>query len=157
MQLPHHYRATVHWTRQPGDRDEKRGYSRAHDWRFDGGISVPASASPQVVPPPAGREDAVDPEEAFVAALSSCHMLFFVHHAARAGLTLDAYEDDAVGEMGRDDEGKIAMLTVTLNPRLSWRDGADPAPEVVADLHHRAHADCFLANSVRTRVEIAGV
>src|SRR5918999_385435 len=96
----HEYRATVVWRRE-GEDFAKARYSRAHDWRFDGGITVRASASPQVVPKPYSREDAVDPEEAFIAALSSCHMLTFLDLARRAGVVVDSYEDEATGVMGR--------------------------------------------------------
>ena len=109
--------ATVVWERPPGVTFKDNKYSRAHEWRFDGGTVVQASSSPSVVPLPMSRQDAVDPEEAFVASLSSCHMLFFLFYAAKAGFVVDHYEDDAVGETGKNSTGAVAMLRVRLRPR----------------------------------------
>lgn len=149
------YTATVAWRRGADERFVDERYSRAHEWRFDGGTVVPASSSPDVVRLPLSRADAVDPEEAFVASLSSCHMLFFLSFAAAGGLVVDAYDDDATGELGRDGRGRQAMLRVTLRPVVTWA-GESPPPEVVADLHHRSHQACFIANSVTTEVTVAG-
>lgn len=151
--MSHAYRATVSW-RLPEDEDfTSRRYSRAHDWRFDGGITVPASSSPSIVPLPWSRADAVDPEEAFVAALSSCHMLFFLHHAANAGLEVLEYVDDAVGTMGRDTQGRTAIREVCLHPVVRCRGAAPPA-EQLRSLHEAAHGDCFLASSVAFPIRI---
>lgn len=150
----HLYRATIFWTRAP-DTDFARGrYSRGHVWRFDGGVEVLATASPHVVPKSLTREDAVDPEEAFIAALASCHMLTFLDLARRAGFVIDAYEDAAEGVMEKNAAGKFWVSKVTLRPKIVWSDAA-PAPEALQALHHAAHDDCFIANSVRTDVTVA--
>ena len=147
------YTATIRWTRK-GDGDFTKGqYSRAHEWAFDGGASVSASASPHVVPAPWSDPAGVDPEEAFIASLSSCHMLFFIDFARRDGLTVDDYVDEAEGVMEKRSDGKIAMTRVTLRPRITW-GGDTPDDAVIADLHHRAHEACFIANSVTTEVTV---
>jgi organic hydroperoxide reductase OsmC/OhrA len=151
----HEYRATVAWRREGEDFARGR-YSRGHEWRFDGGVTVPASASPAVVPAPFSREDAVDPEEAFVAALSSCHMLTFVDMARRTGIVVDSYEDEAVGSMERIAPGRMAITRVTLKPRIVFRDGV-PDAQKLDDLHHAAHEACFIANSVKTEILIKPV
>jgi organic hydroperoxide reductase OsmC/OhrA len=150
--MAHEYRATIAW-RRDGEDYAKGRYSRAHEWRFDGGITVPASASPGVVPLPFSREDAVDPEEAFIAALSSCHMLTFVDLARRAGIVVDSYEDEAVGVMERIAPGKFAVTRVTLKPRIVFQHAA-PEKAQLDDLHHQAHELCFIANSVKTEITI---
>jgi organic hydroperoxide reductase OsmC/OhrA len=150
--MAHEYRATVAWRRE-GEDFAKGRYSRGHEWRFDGGITVPASASPSVVPKPFSREDAIDPEEAFVAALSSCHMLTFVDMARRDGFVVDAYEDEAVGTMERIAPGRMAITKVILRPRIAY-SGEAPDKAQRDDLHHRAHEACFIANSVTTAVTI---
>lgn len=148
----HDYTATVAWERKGAKFTDQR-YSRAHAWRFDGGATVPASSSPWVVPVPASDAAAVDPEEAFVAALSSCHMLFFLFHAARKGFVVDRYEDTAVGTMGKNAEGRTAMLTVTLRPKITW-EGREPTAEELDAMHHQSHLDCYIANSVTTQVTV---
>jgi organic hydroperoxide reductase OsmC/OhrA len=146
------YTATIRWNRT-GDGDFAKGqYSRAHEWTFDGGAVVAAGPSPHIVPEPWGNPAGVDPEEAFVASLSSCHMLFFVDFARRAGFTLDDYVDEAEGVMEKNAAGRMAML-VTLRPRLRW-SGESPGAEQIAELHHEAHEACFIANSVTTEVRI---
>lgn len=130
-------------------------YSRAHEWHFDGGTVVPASASTHVVPLPYSVEAAVDPEEAFVASLSSCHMLWFLHLAAKAGHMVDAYEDDAEGTLARDERGRDAMTRVLLRPRVTFSGASIPTADAYADLHHRAHEACFIASSVRSEVVCA--
>ena len=147
------YTATIRWSRNDGD-FAKGQYSRAHDWAFDGGTIVPASAAPENVPPGTADEAGVDPEEAFIAALSSCHMLFFLDFARRAGFVVDAYVDDADGVLEKREDGKIAMTRVTLHPRITW-SGDQPDEAAIADLHHRSHEACFIANSVKTEVTIA--
>src|SRR3954447_11418987 len=133
------YTATIRWSRT-GEGDFAKGqYSRAHTWAFDGGMTVPASASPHVVPAPWNDPGGVDPEEAFVASLSSCHMLFFVDFARRAGLVVDGYTDEAEGVLEKRDDGKVAMTRVLLRPRVLWGGGMTPDGATVADLHHRAH------------------
>ena len=146
------YTATIHWSRKGGD-FAKGQYSRGHEWAFDGGAIVPASASPDNVPPGTADEAGVDPEEAFIAAISSCHMLFFIDFARRAGFVVDDYVDEADGVLEKRSDGKIAMTHVTLRPRVTWGgDGPDEA--ALADLHHRAHEACFIANSVTTEVTV---
>jgi len=146
------YRATIQWTRgSAAFRDGK--YSRGHTWAFDGGVSVAASSSPKVVPPPMSVEAAVDPEEAFVASLASCHMLWFLFFAGKGGFVVDRYQDEAVGTMARNERGKLAMSTVVLRPAIAF-SGEAPAPEALADLHHRAHEECYIANSVKTEVRV---
>ena len=147
------YTATIRWTRT-GDGDFTKGqYSRAHEWAFDGGVTVPASASPHVVPAPWSDVAGVDPEEAFIASLSSCHMLFFIDFARRDGLTVESYVDEAEGVMEKRADGKIAMTRVTLSPRINW-GGDTPDEATIADLHHSAHEACFIANSVNTEVTV---
>jgi len=148
------YTAIVRWTRKDDGDFTKGQYSRAHEWVFDGGITVPASPSPHVVPAPWSNVEAVDPEEAFVASLSSCHMLFFIDFARRAGLVLDGYTDEAEGVLEKRADGKMAMTRVKLRPRIQWGDGQTPDGATIADLHHRAHEACFIANSVNTEVTV---
>ncbi|MFO1147700.1 MAG: OsmC family protein [Alsobacter sp.] len=149
--MAHLYGATVVWTRgeQPF---VDRLYSRAHRWLFDGGADVPASSSPLVVPLPLSDASGVDPEEAFVASLASCHMLFFLDFASRAGLLVDRYEDKAEGRMGKNAQGRTWIEQVVLRPAvtLSRLGGGDPAG--IDDLHHRSHDYCFIAHSVRSEV-----
>jgi organic hydroperoxide reductase OsmC/OhrA len=147
------YTATIRWSRQGDGGFTKGQYSRAHEWSFDGGAVVPASASPHVVPAPWSDAAGVDPEEVFVASLSSCHMLFFLDFARRAGLTIDDYVDAAEGVLEKRSDGKMAMTRVTLRPRVNW-GGEAPDEAAIADLHHRAHEACFIANSVKTEVRV---
>ena len=149
--MTHLHTATIRW--QLGDADflGKR-YSRAHTWTFDGGVVVPASSSPHVVPVPMSDASAVDPEEAFVAALSSCHMLWFLDIASRAGYAVQSYEDAAAGHMGHNAAGKLVVDVVTLRPRTRFAGARVPDAQALAALHHEAHAECFLANSVRCEI-----
>lgn len=142
------HRVHVSWERGGVDFGYE-SYPRAHRWRFEGGVEVPASAAPAFH----GNPERVDPEAAFVAALSSCHMLTFLAVASRKRLVVDAYEDEAVGFLAKNEAGKLAMTRVVLRPRVVFA-GAAPAAELVADLHERAHRECFIANSVRTDVEV---
>ena len=147
------YTATIRWTRAASEAFTDGRYSRAHEWAFDGGAVVPASSSPQVVPLPFSDPAGVDPEEAFVASLSSCHMLFFLDFARRAGLVVEGYEDVAEGVMAKRDDGRMAMTRVTLRPRIEW-GGDAPDADALAALHHKAHEACFIANSVTSEVRI---
>jgi organic hydroperoxide reductase OsmC/OhrA len=147
------YTATIRWTRDPSTDFAKGQYSRAHEWAFDGGAVVPASSNPHTVPLPWSDDHGVDPEEAFIASLSSCHMLFFLDFARRAGFVVDGYVDEAEGELGKRADGRIAMTRVTLHPRVTW-GGTPPGEAAIADLHHRAHEACFIANSVTTEVTV---
>ena len=147
------YTATVVWTRAADAPFKDNKYSRAHEWRFDGGTVVPASSSPSVVRLPLSNPAAVDPEEALVAALSSCHMLFFLSYAAAGGFVIDRYEDEALGEMGKNASGAVAMLKVRLRPKITWV-GAPPSAEQLDKLHQRSHHDCYIANSVTAEIVI---
>jgi organic hydroperoxide reductase OsmC/OhrA len=146
-----HHTATIRWQRGDADFLDRR-YSRAHTMSFDGGAVVPASSAPHVVPLPMSDAAAVDPEEAFVAALSSCHMLWFLDVASRAGFVVDSYEDDAVGRMGRNAAGKLVVDLVALRPRTRFAGARAPDAGELARLHHAAHEECFLANSVRCEI-----
>jgi organic hydroperoxide reductase OsmC/OhrA len=148
------YTATIRWTRDPSTDFAKGQYSRAHEWAFDGGAVVPASPSPHVVPAPWNDPAGVDPEEAFVASLSSCHMLFFVDFARRAGFVVDSYVDVAEGVLDKRADGKMWMSRVTLRPRVAFSGEKRPTDADIADLHHRAHEACFIANSVTTEVRV---
>lgn len=149
----HLYQATVTWQRDDGDFAKGR-YSRRHVWCFDGGIEVAASASPAVVPQPFAAEDAVDPEEAFIASLSSCHMLTFVDMARRAGFVVDRYDDTAEGEMERLAAGRWWIARVTLRPRIVFSGDRQPTQADIDELHHKAHDACFIASSVKTRIDV---
>lgn len=143
--------AVVEWQRADGEAFVDRRYHRSHWLCFDGGADVLASSSPATVPldsDPAG----VDPEEMFVASLSSCHMLWFLDLAARAGWRVDQYVDEAYGTLARDTDGRMSMTEVVLRPRVTIGGDKRPTiPELLA-LHERAHAECFIANSVKTHV-----
>jgi len=141
----------VSWERNGATFTDNR-YSRGHRWRFDGGVEVPASASPHVVPLPMSVAAAVDPEEAFVAALSSCHMLWFLSLAAKQGFVVERYLDEAVGIMAKDGDGRLAMTEVTLRPQVAFTADRRPSGSDHAALHHEAHELCFIANSVKTQV-----
>lgn len=147
------YRATVSWERN-GARFTDTKYSRRHLWAFDGGVSVPASASPHVVPVPLSDPAGVDPEEAYVAALSSCHMLTFLWLAAKRGFTIDSYVDEAAGTMERNAEGRSAITRVALRPRILFSGATMPTEQDLDALHEAAHRECYIANSVRTRVTV---
>ena len=148
----HTYLAHISWQRGAGEAFTDNRYSRRHRLRFDGGAEWAGSSSPQVVPPPLSDASAVDPEEAFVASLSSCHMLWFLHLAARDGLRVDQYDDDAEGQMARNEQGRLAMTVVTLRPRVTWGGDTPATPQQLQQLHHEAHASCYIANSVKTEV-----
>ena len=150
------YNATVRWNcRESREGFAKGQYSRAHEWSFDGGTIVPASASPHIVPAPWSNAAAVDPEEAFVAALSSCHLLSFLYVAAKRGIVVETYVDDAEGVMDRNEQGRLAITRVVLRPRVTYATAPDAETE--AALHHQAHEDCYIANSVRTEVLVEPV
>ena len=151
--MAHEYTATVTWERGSAKFTDNK-YPRGHQWRFDGGASVRASSSPLVVPAPLSDPAGVDPEEAFVASLSSCHMLFFLFHAAKKGFIVDKYEDAPVGVMGKNAQGRTAMLKVTLRPKITWGGDKQPAGADLDAMHHQSHLDCFIANSVNTEVTV---
>jgi organic hydroperoxide reductase OsmC/OhrA len=144
--------ATIRWQR--GEHAFAKGrYSRKHEWHFDGGAIVPGSASPHIVREPFSDASAVDPEEAFVAALSSCHMLWFLSTAADRGFVIDNYDDEAVGRMRANSEGKLVVAEVVLRPHTTF-NGSQPTREQIADMHHTAHESCFLANSVKSEIRV---
>jgi organic hydroperoxide reductase OsmC/OhrA len=145
------YSAKISWLRGNASFIDNH-YSRAHSWQFDGGVEVPASSSPHVVPVPMSVEAAVDPEEAFIASLASCHMLWFLSLAAAQRFCVDSYEDAAVGVLDKNTAGKIAMTTVTLKPRVEFSGEHRPTAIAFEALHHKAHEKCFIANSVTTEV-----
>ena len=142
--------ATVLWQRGEQPFSDRR-YSRRHEMHFDGGAVVPGSSSPHSVREPYSDASAVDPEEAFVAALSSCHMLWFLSIAARRGFCVDDYRDAAEGVMARNAAGRLAMTLVTLRPAARF-GGRQPTPAELHAMHHEAHEECFIANSVKTEV-----
>jgi len=146
------YSAQVVWQRQPSEAFVDNRYSRRHGLNFDGGAAWAGSSSPHVVPLPMSDASAVDPEELFVASLASCHMLWFLSLAAAAGYCVDEYADEAVGEMAHNAEGQMAMTVVTLRPRVMFGGSKQPHAADLAQLHHEAHAACYIAHSVRTEV-----
>lgn len=150
------YRVTLEWAggATAGDFLKLR-YSREHRWVFDGGIEVLASSSPSVVPVPWSNPRAVDPEEAYVAAISSCHMLTFLFVAAKAGFAVARYRDDAVGVMTKTPAGVAWVSRVTLSPKITYAGDRQPTAEELAKLHHAAHEGCFIANSVKTEIVVA--
>jgi organic hydroperoxide reductase OsmC/OhrA len=150
------YEATVRWQRRPDEHFVDGRYSRAHEWQFDGGARVQASASPHVVKVPFSDPSGVDPEEAFVAAIASCHMLFFLGFAAKRGFAITAYEDNAVGVMSKTGDGREWVTRVTLRPRVAFTGDKRPTAEEVDALHHQAHEACYIANSVKSEVVIEG-
>lgn len=146
------YIATVSWRNDKGAEYIHGKYSREHLWDFDGGVSVPASSSPHVVRVPMSCENAVDPEEALVASISSCHMLSFLSIAAGNGFVVDTYIDEAAGVMRKNDEGRIAVTLVNLHPRTKFSGESVPDEKSLDEMHHQAHEICFIANSVKTEI-----
>ncbi|EHY8548762.1 TPA: OsmC family protein [Vibrio parahaemolyticus] len=144
--------ALITWQRQVNEIFSDNQYSRAHTWRFDGGLLVPASPSPHVVPLPLSVEENVDPEEAFVAALSSCHMLVFLSIAAKRRYVIDSYVDAAEGELTAGENGKVWVSRVVLNPKVVFSGDKQPSYEQLEKMHHMAHENCFIANSVKTEI-----
>ena len=147
------HRATVEWTLGEGDFARGR-YSRLHTLAFEGGVSAPGSASPAVVPLPWSSHAAVDPEAAFTAALSACHMLTFLDLARRAGFLITSYRDEAEGRLERIAKGRMAVTRVALRPEIAWAGDRRPSDSELAELHHQAHELCFIANSVTTEVVV---
>jgi len=145
------YKTVVEWDRAGAVFTDNR-YSRGHRWLFDGGVEVPASSSPHVVRVPLSIEAAVDPEEAFVASLSSCHMLVFLSLAAKQGFVVDSYRDEAIGVLAKDAVGKMAMTRVTLHPQVEFSGKKRPTSDELTALHHSSHEECFIASSVKTDV-----
>lgn len=145
--------ATISWQRN-GEDFLANKYSRMHSWKFDGGAHVQASASPQIVPLPWSSEENVDPEEAFVASVSSCHMLFFLSIAAERGIQVESYNDEVVGRMSKNENGKYAISQITLHPSVGYSGSTTPSEEDERAIHHDAHEQCFIANSVTSEIRI---
>ena len=145
--------AIIRWNRNNALFTDNR-YSREHEWEFDGGQTVPASSSPHAVPVPLSNAANVDPEEAFVAALSSCHMLSFLWIAAKRGFVIDQYADRAIGILVKNADGKLSITRVTLYPQIDWSGDNLPGDADVVAMHHEAHEICFIANSVKTVVTV---
>lgn len=146
------HRATIDWRLETADFSYET-YNRTHAWSFGGGVQVPAAAAPENIPQSAAGVPGVDPEQAFVAALSSCHMLWFLHLACNRKFKVTRYRDEAVGILERAADGKEAITRVTLRPAVSF-EGTVPVPEQLAQLHEKAHERCYIANSVKTEVVI---
>jgi organic hydroperoxide reductase OsmC/OhrA len=148
------YQATVEWSRQGANFLDNK-YSREHTWQFDGGVTVAGSSSAHVVPVPYSNPSAVDPEEALIVALASCHMLSFLYVAGKAGFVVDAYRDEATGKMTKNEAGKFWISEATLHPKIEFSGEKKPSADEVQALHHQAHEECFIANSVKTDVRVA--
>jgi organic hydroperoxide reductase OsmC/OhrA len=148
------HKATIRWKCNRPDFLKGR-YSREHTWTFDGGFVVPASSSPSVVPVPMSNPASVDPEEALVAAVSSCHMLSFIYLAWKAKFQVDTYEDEAVGVMSKNEKGVPWVSAVTLHPKIAFGGAKQPTSVELEALHHEAHEQCFIAASIKTQVSVA--
>jgi organic hydroperoxide reductase OsmC/OhrA len=148
------HKASVKWIHQRGE-FLKGTYSREHTWTFDGGVVIPASPAPSSVPAPYSNPANVDPEEAFVASISSCHMLTYLHLAYRSGFDVVSYDDEAVGFTQKNERGVPWVSSVVLRPRIIYRGEKTPSPDEEDRLHHRAHEECYIANSVKTEISIA--
>jgi organic hydroperoxide reductase OsmC/OhrA len=147
------YKATIKWARTSPD-FLKGKYSREHTWSFSGGVTVPATSSPHVVPVPYSNPANVDPEQAFVASISSCHMLTYLFVAQKQGFQIDSYEDEAVGVVSKSETGSMWVSTVTLHPKIAYGGEKLPTPTDEERLHDMAHKYCFIANSVKTEVTV---
>ena len=147
------HRASIHWSFLGGNFLKGR-YSREHTWTFDGGVVVPASPSPAAVPTPFCNEANVDPEEAFVASISSCHMLTYLFLASKAGFEITSYDDDAVGTLTKNERGISWVSSVVLRPRIVYGVDRRPTDADEDRLHHAAHEQCFIANSVKTEITV---
>jgi organic hydroperoxide reductase OsmC/OhrA len=147
------HKAIIKWKHSQGD-FLKGTYSREHTWTFDGGVTVPASPAPTAVRPPFSNPANVDPEEAFVASISSCHMLTYLYVASRKGFEVASYEDEAVGLMSKNEHGSWWVSSVVLHPRIVYSGAKSPNPEEEHQMHEAAHEQCFIANSVKTQINI---
>ncbi len=147
------HKATIQWVRT-GDEFLKGKFSRAHTWTFDGGVTVAASSSPSAVPLPYSIPENVDPEEAFVASVSSCHMLTYLWVAFRNGYIIDSYADEAVGALTKNEKGILWVSLITLHPKIVYGGDRIPSAEDVARFHHLAHDNCFISNSIKTEVKV---
>lgn len=150
------YSAEIAWRRGDGEAFVDSRYSRAHEWRFDGGVVVPASSAVTSVPLPYSKPENVDPEEALVAAAASCHMLVFLYLAAKSRLTVDTYQDHPVGTMSTDERGRQCITRIVLRPKIRFSGPRAPDAVGVARLHHEAHEECYIANSLRSEIRVCG-
>jgi glutamate/tyrosine decarboxylase-like PLP-dependent enzyme/organic hydroperoxide reductase OsmC/OhrA len=150
------HRVTISWVKSASADFLNRKYSREHTWTFDGGLTIPASSSPSIVPVPYSNPASVDPEEAFIAAVSSCHMLWFLSLAAARGFVLESYNDEAIGVMTKNDRGILWVSEITLQPRIAYSGARQPTSSDEQQLHHEAHEQCFIANSIKTQVTVKG-
>ena len=148
------YFAKITWFRGKNEKYVDNKYSRGHQWAFDGGSTISASSSPHIVPTPYSIESNVDPEEAFIASLSSCHMLFFLSIAAKRRFIVDRYQDNACGILEKNAAGKMSMTRVTLRPTIDFSAATQPSIGQIEKMHHQSHAQCFIANSVSTEIII---
>ena len=148
------YNVKIYWRKRPDEIFTDKKYSRAHIWKFDCGIELHASSSPHVVPLPYSDENAVDPEEAFVASISSCHMLSFLPIAADNNFIVESYEDNAEGVLAKNKDGILSMTKITLKPKIVFSEDNIPTKEKLDELHHKAHQECFIANSIKTKVSV---
>ncbi len=149
------YKAKISWRSDSPETFTRNRYSRGHVWEFDEGVSVPASSSVHAVPLPFSVAAAVDPEEALVASASSCHMLTFLWLAAKAGFRIDSYTDEAAGEMTADANGRQYISKIILDPVIEWAGDKQPTDAEIADLHHAAHEQCYIANSIKAEIDVA--
>ena len=147
------YTAKIVWKSDSAEGFAKNQYTRGHTWDFDGGVTVPASSSPHAVRVPFSVDAAVDPEEALVASASSCHMLSFLWVVSKNGFVVESYEDNAIGEMTTNDEGKQWISKITLDPQIVWSGNA-PTAEDLAAMHHEAHEICYIANSIKSEIVV---
>lgn len=143
------HKATIEWKRETPDFNPK-SYNRSYKVTFAGGIQIEGSAAPDYM----GNADLTNPEELFVSALSGCHMLTFLFLAARQGFIIDNYRDEAVGKLGKNAQGKMAVTHVTLKPKISFSGDKKPSSSEIEQIHHQAHENCFIANSVTTSVDV---
>ncbi|CAH6993415.1 Peroxiredoxin [Vibrio chagasii] len=148
------YGALIRWQKGEDEAFSDNQYSRGHTWEFDGGVIVPASSSPHVVPLPLSVEENVDPEEAFIAAIASCHMLTFLGIAAKQKYVIESYVDDAIGVLEEDESGRSSVTKVTLRPKIVFLGTKNPTAKQLDKLHHLAHKNCFIANSVKTEIVV---
>ncbi|NAZ95133.1 OsmC family protein [Vibrio toranzoniae] len=148
------YGAVIRWKKVEDEAFSDNQYSRGHTWEFDGGVTVPASSSPHVVPLPLSVAENVDPEEAYIAALSSCHMLTFLGIAAKQKYVIGSYVDDAAGVLEEDESGRLSVTKVTLRPEIVFLGTKQPTAKQIEKLHHLAHKNCFIANSVKTDIVV---
>jgi organic hydroperoxide reductase OsmC/OhrA len=149
----HRYEARITWNRSGAKFSDNR-YSRGHEWSFDGGVTVKASSSPTVVPVPCSVVEAVDPEEALVASASSCHMLWFLSIAAKLGFVVDSYVDEAFGILDKNAEGKLLITCITLRPKVQFSADKLPTADELRSMHHSAHEQCFIANSLKSEIVV---